>query len=162
MDTEEFFREHGYYPTTYVPRLNTRRPTIKQKRVGTKPAPVRHAHGWDSYTYVNTAVDLRLVRGFNLLVLSEQERKPPCWQNFERLFITDDLPEDPLEDLLDRDLLGVPIGYKSVAAQYLSLQEQGEWLDFSLEDFIGVMESLEAFETDDLGDELPPSRFLQT
>jgi len=96
------------------------------------------------------------------LVLSEQERKPPCWQNFERLFITDDLPEDPLEDLLDRDLLGVPIGYKSVAAQYLSLQEQGEWLDFSLEDFIGVMESLEAFETDDLGDELPPSRFLQT
>ena len=117
----------------------------------TKPAPARHVHGWDSYSYINTAYDLRLVSGFNLLLRAEDERRAPYWQTIERM---DDLPEDdPLEDLLDDDLLGVPIGYKSLAALYLSLQEIGEWLDVSLEDFIGIMESLEAFETDDLGDE---------
>lgn len=85
----------------YVPRRNTR-------RLCTKPAPSRYAHGWDSYTYINTAVDLRLVRGFNLLLQSERERRAAYSRYSQQLVFPTDDPESAaaekaLEEILDED-----------------------------------------------------------
>jgi hypothetical protein len=65
-----------------IRQLLAKRPSTKPSRFSTKPAP---AHGWDSYTYINTAVDLRMVRGFNLLLQSECERRAPYTRHAEWL-----------------------------------------------------------------------------
>lgn len=55
-----------------------------------KPATARHMHGWDSYSYINTAYDLRLLRGFNLLSQSEHERRAPYTRHSEWLVFPKD------------------------------------------------------------------------
>jgi hypothetical protein len=92
-----------YKPRFAVPTDHARAPLHR-----TKPALARHAHGWDSYTYINTAVDLRLVRGFNLLQQSEGERRAPYTRSLERLIFPTDDPEsaaaeEALENILDED-----------------------------------------------------------
>jgi hypothetical protein len=78
-------------PPIYKPRFAVPAASAPAPLHRTKPAPARHAHGWDSYTYINTAVDLRLLRGFNLLQQSEGERRAPYTRSLERLvFLTDD------------------------------------------------------------------------
>jgi hypothetical protein len=90
--------------------------SFRRPIVSNKSALARYAHGWDSYTYLNTAVDLRLVRGFSLLLQSERERRAPYIRHSQQLVFPKDDPESDaaeqaLEDICDEDppLSGYPL-----------------------------------------------------
>ena len=117
MGTDEFFREHGYYPTTCVPRLGRKR---RPSRAAAKPnalieclkpgsnhpgRPRGEGHTQSVSESIKVAEGFRLVKGFNLLLRSERERKPPYCRDPRHFYVMENRLEDSLEDLLNDDPL---------------------------------------------------------